>query len=348
MARSDALIVALSNAGDASSVVLRWLRNIAHEALGDPDNLGANDVMPELLDPETEDEDEELDPAELIEDDSLGIFEWSAPPGCSVLDRDGWAQADPALGYTVTERNIASAARTDPEWVFRTEVLCQWSEGGLAGPFPAGSWEACAVPVDEQNHPQPGQNIVLDDRVIACLDVSWDRATSYVAVAGKRRDGLSQVEVVARRPGTDWVTDWFCDSRHPDRATWPLVIHVGSPAWALAEELMDAGIEVTEWKGRELGTACAQLYDAVKERNLRHLNQPVLNVPAATTTIKPLGNDTWAWDRRRSSQDASPLVAVTGAYWLLRRRTEEPPPAAPLPTTTATDAPQHELAVAGF
>jgi hypothetical protein len=75
------------------------------------------------------------------DDDSVAIFEWSAPPGCDIRDRDGWAQANPSLGYTITERTIASACRTDPEWIFRTEVLCQWSEGSLEGPFPPDSWE---------------------------------------------------------------------------------------------------------------------------------------------------------------------------------------------------------------
>src|SRR5690606_12296797 len=39
MARPSALICALSNAGDASSVVLRHLRLSAHRALGDPDGI---------------------------------------------------------------------------------------------------------------------------------------------------------------------------------------------------------------------------------------------------------------------------------------------------------------------
>ena len=34
-------------------------------------------------------------------------------------------QANPALGYTITEEAIASALSTDPETIFRTEVLCQ-------------------------------------------------------------------------------------------------------------------------------------------------------------------------------------------------------------------------------
>ncbi|MGC8030476.1 hypothetical protein ACP3WD_24860, partial [Salmonella enterica] len=39
MARPHALILAMSNAGDVMSVVLKQLRRIAHLALGDPDGI---------------------------------------------------------------------------------------------------------------------------------------------------------------------------------------------------------------------------------------------------------------------------------------------------------------------
>ena len=118
---------AASNAGDLASVVLRHLRSLAHRALGWPDG---KDGMAEL-------------PPESVEaDDSLGIFEWSAAPDREVWDRDGWCEANPSLGHTIDERSIAGAASTDPEWVFRTEVLCQFVNMAGLGPFPAGSWAA--------------------------------------------------------------------------------------------------------------------------------------------------------------------------------------------------------------
>ncbi len=46
---------------------------------------------------------------------------------CSVCDaRAAWAQANPALGHRMPEQAVVSALETDPEDVFRTEVLCQW------------------------------------------------------------------------------------------------------------------------------------------------------------------------------------------------------------------------------
>lgn len=302
MARALAMVWAASNAGDASSIVLRWLRTMAHESLGDPDGLVAES---EALEPEE---------GESIEDDSLGLFEWSAPPGCSVSDRDGWRQANPALGYTVSERAIASAAKTDPEWVFRTEVLCQWMEGTRDGPFPRGAWEES---LDEDSQ------IAGESDIALCVDVSWDRSVAHISAAGWREDGRPHIEVIESRAGIEWVSGWLKDEQHPERAGYPVAIQAKRcPASSLIQPLQDAGVTVVEWDGVS-GTG--ELYDHVRASvgdgdsgiPLAHLKQPILEQAAANAATRPVG-DAWAWDRRKSGADASPLVAVTGALWLLK------------------------------
>lgn len=297
MARALAQIWGASNAGDASSIVLRYLRKMAHLALGDPDGLAEGDT-------DKLDEDAEEEP--IADDDMLALFEWSAPPGCHIMDPEGWKQANPSLGYTITERAIRSAARTDPEWVFRTEVLCQWIDHTLEGPFPPGAWKACA---DEES------SIADDSKLTFCVDVSWDRTASHVAVAGWRADGLLHGEVVESGAGVDWLVDWLLE--RPDYR--PVVLQSKrAPASSLIEVFEAAGIDVELWDGVS-GTA--ELYDRIRSASddggsFRHLNQPLLSVAAQNAVTRPVG-DNWAWDRRRSALDISPLVAVTGAVWFL-------------------------------
>lgn len=317
MARAQAMVWAASNAGDVSSIVLRHLRMQAHETVGDPDGIIAA-AKTYVADPELE-----VDADLEVDSDDLAIFEWSAPPGCDIGDRDGWAQANPSLGYTITERAIAAAAKTDPEWVFRTEVLCQWLDSTREGPFPAGAWEGCLDP-DSQ---------IADGSDLAwCVDVSWDRSTAHIAVAGWRDDGRPHVEVVASRTGTEWAVGWLSDARNPERAEVPVaVVKKRAPSSSLVPALVEADLEVVEWDGVE-GTA--ELYDHVRAAvgdgdsrvPLAHLTQPVLDIAAANTATRPVG-DSWAWDRRKSSADAAPLVAVTGALWLLKSY-ERPAPSA--------------------
>lgn len=303
MARALAMIWAASNAGDATSVVLRYLRKMAHAALGDPDGINSSDDPSALL---MAAEDVEVDA-----DESLGIFEWSATPGCDISDPEGWGQANPSMGYTITERAISSARKTDPEWVFRTEVLCQWSDGSLEGPFPTGTWEAGVDPASE-----------IVGKVSACVDVSADQTRSSIAFAGFTKDGVPHVEVVASRAGTEWVEGWLTERL--DVITGIAAQGRGAPVSGLLDDWEDADLPVTRWQGADLSAGTSAFYNLVRANGLKHLPQPLLDVAAATAATKPAGDGVWLWDRRKSATDIAPLVAATGAVWLLQRPVEKP------------------------
>ena len=311
LARQDAIVFALSNAGDISSVVLAHLRKMAHRALGDPDGLWVDPVTGEVMAEEAVD----LEDDQLPDDDTLGIFEWSAKPGRSTRDRDGWREANPSLGHTITERAIASALASDPEWTFRTEVLCQWFNGAIAGPFPSGTW---AASTDEASALAPVT------RVAYGVDTSWDRTVTRVAVAGFRPDGTVHAELVATRAGTEWVIPWLESSertRRPDAVVWQAT---GAPVSSLTDDFRKSGLPLVEWSGTDLGRAYGQMYDLITHRDdddqsapqLFHRPQPALDIAANTAVPKPSG-DSWLWDRSKSPADISALVAVTAAVWAL-------------------------------
>jgi hypothetical protein len=85
MARPNSQIWCMSNAGDDESVVLNQLRAAALAGT----------------------------------DSSIGLWEWSAEDGCELTDVAAWQQANPALGYLVSESAIRTALATDPPNVFR-------------------------------------------------------------------------------------------------------------------------------------------------------------------------------------------------------------------------------------
>ena len=296
-ARSAAQIWAVSNAGDAASVVLRHFRMKAHERLGDPDGLNA-----EL---------DGVDAPEGVEDDSLGIFEWSAAPKLSVWDRGGWAQSNPSLGCdAVTEAILASNAASDPEWTFRTEVLCQWNSGSVEGPFPAGAWEKCL---------DPASSIRDATELTVGIDVSADRSYTSIVLAGLNQDGVPHVEVAASRAGTEWVAGWLLERQKSGRLAAVALQGKGAPVSPLAGELEAAGLPVLRWEGAALAAGTGKFFDAVCHGTLRHVPQPPLDIAAATATTRPLG-DNWVWNRRQSATDIAPLVAATAAWWALTCR----------------------------
>lgn len=303
MARDNSIVFALSNAGDITSVVLRHLRLQAHKVLGDPDDLWIDPLTGEPIVEAVID----LDDDELPPDESIGLFEWSAKPGRSTRDRAGWQEANPSLGHTITERAILSALGTDPEWTFRTEVLCQWFDGAVAGLFPAGTWTASTDPDSALNS---------DTRAVYCVDVSWDRTMTRIAIAGFRDDGNVHAEVIASRAGTEWVIPWL---KSPDRKYTPSGVvwqFAGAPVSSLTDDLEKSDLPLIKWGGSDLTRATGAFYDLVRsdEPGVYHRPQPALDIAASTAVTKPAG-DSWLLDRAKSPADISPLVAVTGATW---------------------------------
>lgn len=270
LARLLAQVWAASNAGDASSVVLHHLRVLAHLALGDPDEIG-QDVPT---------------PAEAGEvDDSLGIFEWSAPPGCALDDPAGIAQANPSLGHTISRRAILSALRTDPEAVYRTEVLCQWVERITQAAIDPDLFGTLADPQAERG---PSTFAVA---------TAPDRSWSAIFAAWRRPDGNVQVAQVDYRPTTTWVTERV----EKLRAEWGGRVLVDTASRGLVAD-------AEEPSQADQAKAHNAFSDAVTAGTVRHRNEAALNTSVRAARWRPLG-DTRVLDRKGAA-DISPLIAA--------------------------------------
>jgi hypothetical protein len=65
---------------------------------------------------------------------------------------------------------------------------------------------------------------------------------------------------------------------------------------------------------KDQAQACGMLYDAVEQDAFRHLGEQALTSAVKGAVKRPL-SDAWAWSRKNSGVDISPLVAVTLAGW---------------------------------
>ena len=369
MARSEALILALSNAGDVTSLVLRYLRLMAHKTLGDPDGIAAlddaADAGPTEHDLETirslTDEDEELDDydddtvALAVDDleqdeDTLILLEWSAPPGCDRRDRAGWSWANPSRRYTISDRTIAAACKTDPEWVFRTEVLCQWNDGATSGPFDPGAWEETTVATVKDD---AGRVTVKSraDRivgpVVAGIAQSNDRGITYIAFAGRRPDGVAQCEIVTARGGSEWPVEWLMSSDRKGRIRSVTGQTKGAPESTLLKKLhtdRKFRLRVVELTGSDLLDAYADADDAVRERSVWHTPWPALDLAAQTAEWKNLAGGARVIDSVKSPTETAALRAWVAALWLLEHEPtpKAPPPPAPRVVTQASPTASRE------
>lgn len=311
-ARPNAIIWCMSNAGDGTSVVLRSLRMKAHATLGDPDGVVAS-----FGDSAQGAEEIEYAPA---------IFEWSADPDCDIHDRRQWAKANPSLGYGfLTERALAASCATDPESEFRTECLCQWVEAVVKSPFPDGAWEAA---LDESS------SIAADSEIVFGIDVSADRSHSSIAACGYRTDGGIHAELVAYQGGIGWLVDWLKQRADPARPMRVALQGNGAPVSSVSS-LIGAvdGVHVVECKGRNVAAWCGRLWDAVAANlptaesdsaRLKHLRQPALDLAATVAQVRAMGDGAWGFDREKSKEDISPIMAVAMALGCLTEVEEAP------------------------
>lgn len=257
------------------------------------------------------------------QDPSLAYYEWSAGVELEqamtpkvATDPAVWAQANPALGIRISAEHIGNEQASMAPRTFAVMRLGagDWPRtDGVAGDgIGLETWLGLEDPVSAPVDP-----------VCFALDVTPNRSHAAIAVAGQRGDELAHVEVVEHRAGTGWAAGRAAELVKAHHATG-LVIDLAGPAASLVTELRNAGLEVRDKDhpagklvavtSKEHAQACGMLYDACEQNALRHLGTAELAAAIRGATRRPLG-DAWAWSRKQSGVDISPLVAVTLALW---------------------------------
>ncbi len=275
-ARPRGQIWAMSNAGNDASAVLNQLRDAAL-AGRDPDT---------------------------------GLFEWSAPDGCEIDDVEGWQQANPALGITLTERDIRSKLAINPPGLFRTEYLCQRVSVD-DGAFDMSAWKDCADPLGSL---EPQRK-----NLAACFDVAQDGAHATLCLAGILGDGRVRVEVARAWKSTEDARDELPEILAKIR---PLQIgyYPSGPGGAFAPliKAMDNSVELTGVKASE---ACQGLADLTSARKIVQPADPLLDAHMGGSQRLP-ASDGWRIKRRgEGSVDAA--YACAGAVFIAQTM---PPP----------------------
>ena len=254
---------------------------------------------------------------------SVAYFEWYAPDDMPRDDPATWRAALPALGYTVTEEIIRSEldkAAGDPggfdrSYLNRTRKAVPPSDANV----PKEKWPGL---VGEKW--RPGGDVAL------AFDVSDGRDYSSIAMASLGEDGRTHLEVVDRRPGTEWLVPAVT---RLTRLWKPLAVAVAgrSPAASLVDEMVAAGLRspgqtdpaergdlVVLRQGDQI-EACGQIADAIRQGRVAHIDQAPLTGAVNGARTRRSG-DAWTLDRRSSLVDISPLWAATLARWALSAR----------------------------
>jgi hypothetical protein len=241
-------------------------------------------------------------------DPSLAYFEWSVDADSPrevteemAGDESLWFEANPALGIRISAEHIAHEHRSMDPRTFAVERLGvgDWPPTDGLGEFVVApeDWAAIEDPLDVQ----------VSGEVLA-FDVNPDRRTS-IASAGRRSDGRIHIDVLEIRAGTLWLPAVLLELAE-ERGLTAVVCDGYGPAASLITQVEETGLKVEKFGAGSVAQACGRFIDGVDERTITQSGSGELRTALSSAAVRPLG-DSWAWSRKNSSYDISPLVAAT-------------------------------------
>ena len=250
LARPQAQVWCMSNAGDDRSVVLNALRESA---------LAGRDP-------------------------TIGLFEWSAPDNADLYDRQAWRQSIPALGYTTTESSIASAVATSTPEGARTEILCQKVDSlNSAIYYPA--WTDCHDPMGTMDSLRDRVAVCFDlsldsqhATLVAAARMPDGRVRLEVAGAWTSSDA-ARAELPA-----------LLARIKPKTIAWYPGGPAGAFATILRPAAIPYGVTYTELTGTSAAAACMEFADLVRGRQVIHAGDEILDTHIRTATKIPAGD----------------------------------------------------------
>lgn len=233
-----------------------------------------------------------------------------------VQEPEQWRAANPALGYgRIRAEQTAKEARAMTVRTFAVERL-------NIGDWPVVEddetvidmtrWADIADPTSRPVGP-----------IALAVDVSPDRKWATIASAGRRSDGKLHVKVVDHRQyETQWVVDRIMDLVGAYKVC-AVVLDPSGPVGSIITALKDRKLKdkvvkplpsghLVRVTAREAAQACGALYDDVQPKNdaLRHCGQENLDDALRDASTRPLA-DAWAWSRKHSGGDITPVVGIT-------------------------------------
>lgn len=228
--------------------------------------------------------------------DGIAFFEWSADPDDDPDDPATWRACMPAWGFTQFEPVVRTEREKMRDGEFRRAYLNQptLSDDRV---IPAAMWasvcQAGAKPLD------------LEGRPAFAVDMNPERSHTSIAVASG--GSIPTAELI------DYTSDSVvarCAEMQGRHRLARFAVSKSGPAGALIAPLEAAGVNVAAYSSADEVAACGDFYDRVSQGRVVVRPHARLDVAVAAAMQRPVG-DAWAWGRKHSNADVSPLVALT-------------------------------------
>jgi phage terminase large subunit-like protein len=224
---------------------------------------------------------------------TFGFYEYSAPQFAKITDRDAWAMANPALGYTVTEEALEEAVATQPIETTKTELLCQWISS-TQSPWPHMAVEDAA---------NSDLKMSAGPLTVFAFDVSPSRRDGSLCMGQILEDGRIGVAVLEIFHSDVSIDELFVANAI---AKWAKVYYPRMVCYdkyttaSIAKRLESNGIQITDISGQKGYQASGDLYEALANKRLVHSGQDELVSHMSNCAAKE-SDASWRIIRRKSA-----------------------------------------------
>lgn len=233
--------------------------------------------------------------------DGLAYLEWSAAPERSIDDREGWAEANPALGHFLNMSSLETAyAKLSPA-TFETEHLCRWVVSMQPRLVVEASWQRCHGTLEEPTRPA------------MAISMSPTGKRGSAVMAWMQTDGTIAVVEMYDVPGDPIDSERLGEDLKKAAGT-NRIRNIGFASWTdaeLARHLPNA----KAIDGKEFANASEHFARLVGQGRLRWETAPHITDDLNWTARKP--HDSGAWIAVPSSErPVTAVLAAIRAVWL--------------------------------
>lgn len=239
---------------------------------------------------------------EKNEDSKVAYFEYSADESEDPLDPNTWLRCMPALGHTQSIDTVRAESEGMELNEFERAFLNLWKDVASDPVIAMRIWDNLEDDTSE-----------IDGKVCLSYDVTPDHSRGSIAAGGRRSDKKLHIEVTDNREGVDWIPDRLAEIASRNKVV-SISCDPAGPAGALLPQLQRSRPKVETITATEYARSCGYLVERALHGDLVHIGQGELRKALNGAGRREL-SDAWAWSRKNSAIDISPLVASTIALW---------------------------------
>lgn len=235
--------------------------------------------------------------------DRLGWYEWSAPEGSDINDREAWKMANPALGYTTDMEKIEDALNYYSRDAFLTERLCMWVDS-VSSPWPMQTWNESHADVALEDGLPTWMGLDLNfNRDLACMVTVQQQADGKLAVflhEWQKDGGIKDVELAS-------------EIATLTRRFRPRVLaYDPNTAGFIAPHLARAGVPVapSPWASAGFAIMCDQTMNAMSNAMLVHPAQETMHQHLVACARRPASDGGWRIARRAAQVPITAAIAL--------------------------------------